>query len=271
LKTNTPHILVGTPESVLTLEKEGVIKLNKIRHFILDECDIMLDSLAMREDIQKLLTMIPQDKQVMMFSATISKEIREVCKKFINNPSFCMEIYVDDEAKLILYGVIHHYVMLEENEKNNKLLGLLESLDFNQIIIFVNSVARAKELNKIINENNFPSICTHPDLQKEERIAIYKSFKDFNERILVATDIFERGVDFERVNVVINYDVPENRDDTNSYLHRVGRTGRFGTRGLAISFVASNSDIKIINDVQKRFFVTITKLPDKIDVKTYNY
>lgn len=125
---------------------------------------------------------------------------------------------MDDEAKLTLHGLQQHYVKLQENEKNRKLNDLLDSLEFNQVCIFVKSVARANELNKLLNECGFPSICIHSGLPQEERIARYKEFKDFNKRIMVATDIFGRGIDIERVNIVVNYDMPEGAD---SYLHRV--------------------------------------------------
>jgi len=157
-------------------------------------------------------------------------------------------------------------VKLQENEKNRKLIDLLDVLEFNQVCIFVKSVARAQELNKLLVECNFPSICIHSAMPQEERIARYKSFKEFNKRIMVATDIFGRGIDIERVNIVFNYDMPENAD---SYLHRVGRAGRFGTKGLAITFAASAEDSKILDQVQERFEVNITELPDKIEISSY--
>jgi ATP-dependent RNA helicase UAP56/SUB2 len=103
-------------------------------------------------------------------------------------------------------------------------------------------------------------------MKQEERIAQYKSFKDFNARILVATDLFGRGIDIERVNVVINYDFP---DDSDQFLHRVGRAGRFGTKGIAISFISSEQDKEILAKVQSRFEVNIPELPDEIDMSTY--
>jgi ATP-dependent RNA helicase UAP56/SUB2 len=103
-------------------------------------------------------------------------------------------------------------------------------------------------------------------MPQDERIARYKTFKDFNKRIMVATDIFGRGIDIERVNIVINYDMSDNAD---SYLHRVGRAGRFGTKGLAITFVNGEEDQKVLDSVQERFEVSITELPDSIDVSSY--
>lgn len=178
-----------------------------------------------------------------------------------------MEIFVDDEAKLTLHGLQQYYSKLQENEKNRKLVDLLDSLEFNQVVIFVKSVSRANELNKLLVECNFPSITIHSGMPQEERISRYKSFKDFEKRIMVSTDIFGRGIDIERVNIVFNYDMPDGAD---SYLHRVGRAGRFGTKGLAVSFVSTASDTDILNQVQERFEVNIAELPEKIEATSYS-
>ncbi|KAK9054667.1 hypothetical protein SSX86_025746 [Deinandra increscens subsp. villosa] len=263
LKNECPHIVVGTPGRVLGLARDKDLGLKNVRHFILDECDKMLESLDMRRDVQEIFKMTPHDKQVMMFSATLSKEIRPVCKKFMQDP---MEIYVDDEAKLTLHGLVQHYIKLGEMEKNRKLNDLLDALDFNQVVIFVKSVSRAAELNKLLVECNFPSICIHSGMSQEERLTRYKGFKEGLKRILVATDLVGRGIDIERVNIVINYDMPDSAD---TYLHRVGRAGRFGTKGLAITFVASASDSDVLNKVQERFEVDIKELPEQIDTSTY--
>nr|VDD18890.1 unnamed protein product [Brassica oleracea] len=329
LKNECPHIVVGTPGRVLGLARDKDLSLKNVRHFILDECDKMLESLDMRRDVQEIFKMTPHDKQVMMFSATLSKEIRPVCKKFMQDVmSHChyylgvqvmygsamewdllssfsfsiychgnstgwvlsrgvvrsqcsscsvlltlmdanlpMEIYVDDEAKLTLHGLVQHYIKLSEMEKNRKLNDLLDALDFNQVVIFVKSVSRAGELNKLLIECNFPSICIHSGMSQEERLTHYKSFKEGHKRILVATDLVGRGIDIERVNIVINYDMPDSAD---TYLHRVGRAGRFGTKGLAITFVASASDSEVLNQVQDRFEVDIKELPEQIDTSTYS-
>jgi ATP-dependent RNA helicase UAP56/SUB2 len=177
-----------------------------------------------------------------------------------------IEIYVDDESKLTLHGLQQYYVKLNEDQKNRKLHDLLDALDFNQVVIFVNGVRRCKELNKLLVENNFPSMAIYGGLEQEERLDRYNKFKEYKSRILVSTDIFGRGVDFERVNIVFNYDMPDNADQ---YLHRVGRSGRFGTKGLAISFVSSKEDSAMLEQIQSRFEVEIGELPDEIDVSTY--
>jgi len=121
-------------------------------------------------------------------------------------------------------------------------------------------------LNKLLIECNFPSIAIHGAMKQEERIEQYRKFKEFKSRIMVATNLFGGGIDIERVNVVINYDMPENAD---TYLHRVGRAGRFGTKGLAISFVTNAEDQTTLQQVQSRFVVKVPELPDEIDASTY--
>ena len=153
-------------------------------------------------------------------------------------------------------------------------MDLLDNLEFNQVVIFVRSPPRARELDKLLQEANFPSICIYGGhegrggLSQEERIARYNKFKNYQSRIMVATNLFGRGIDIERVNVVINYDMSESAE---TYLHRVGRAGRFGTKGLAISFVSSDEDGKVLNEVQKKFVVSIPQLPDEIDTSTYTH
>jgi len=263
IKKNCPHIVVGTPGRILALGRAGTLNLKHIKHFVLDECDKMLEQIDMRADVQEIFKMTPHDKQVMMFSATLSKEVRPVCKKFMQDP---MEVFVDDETKLTLHGLRQHYCKLNDNEKNRKLFELLDALEFNQVVIFVKAVQRCVALSQLLVEQNFPAIAIHRAMTQEERLSRYQQFKNFQKRILVATNLFGRGMDIERVNIVFNYDMPE---DSDTYLHRVARAGRFGTKGLAITFVSDEADVKILNTVQERFEVNITELPDEIDISTY--
>ncbi|CAE8623719.1 unnamed protein product [Polarella glacialis] len=199
----------------------------------------------------------------MMFSATFTTETRALCKKFMQDPH---EIRVDEESKLTLHGLLQYYVKITEKEKNRKLNDLLDALEFNQVVIFVKSVQRATALDKLLVECNFPSIAIHSGLAQEERISRYKQFKEFQKRIMVSTDLFGRGIDIERVNIVINYDMP---DESDSYLHRVGRAGRFGTKGLAITFTSTDEDHEVLKKVQERFEVNIGEMPSQIDTTSY--
>merc|ERR1712066_440137 len=263
IKTTWAQILIGTPGRLLGLLRDKDLKLDKLTQFVLDECDKCLDKLDMRKDIQQIFIETPKKKQVMMFSATMTAETRGLCKKFMQDPH---EIRVDEESKLTLHGLLQYYVKLTEKEKNRKLNDLLDNLEFNQVVIFVKSVQRAIALDKLLVECSFPSIAIHSGLGQEERIARYKQFKEFQKRIMVCTDLFGRGIDIERVNIVINYDMPEDGD---TYLHRVGRAGRFGTKGLALSFVGSDEDQDVLKKVQERFEVNIDAMPNQIDTISY--
>jgi len=263
LRDNCPHVLIGTPGRVLGLLREKDLKLDKLSQFVLDECDKCLDKLDMRKDVQQIFVETPKKKQVMMFSATMTADTRALCKKFMQDPH---EIRVDEESKLTLHGLLQYYSKLSEKEKNRKLNDLLDALEFNQVVIFVKSVQRAVALDKLLVECNFPSIAIHSGLNQEDRIARYKQFKDFQKRIMVSTDLFGRGIDIERVNIVINYDMP---DDSDSYLHRVGRAGRFGTKGLAITFIGTEEDAEVLKKVQERFEVNIGEMPSQIDTTSY--
>merc|ERR1711920_422697 len=263
LKDNCPHVLIGTPGRVLGLAREKDLKLDKLSQFVLDECDKCLDKLDMRKDIQQIFIETPKKKQVMMFSATMTAETRALCKKFMQDPH---EIRVDEESKLTLHGLLQYYVKLTEKEKNRKLNDLLDNLEFNQVVIFVKSVQRAMALDKLLVECSFSSIAIHSGLNQEEQIQRYKQFKEFQKRIMVSTDLFGRGIDIERVNIVINYDMPT---DSDSYLHRVGRAGRFGTKGLAITFVSTDEDADVLKQVQERFEVNVGEMPKQIDTTSY--
>lgn len=135
-------------------------------------------------------------------------KVRQICRKFCQDPR---EIFVDDDTKLTLHGLQQYYCKLTEEEKNRKLNDLLDSLEFNQVVIFVSKVKRAVELSKLLEDCNFPSICIHSALKQEERITRFKAFKDFKKRILVSTDLFGRGIDIERVSSVFVRDAPVDR------------------------------------------------------------
>ena len=219
----------------------------------------------MRGDVQKIFKKTPVDKQVMMFSATLPEETKIVCKKFMRKP---VEIIVKEESKEHLEKLQQFYVKLKEDEKNKKLFDVLDSVQFNQVIIFVNSIPRCETLSDILTKNEFPSIAIHADLPQEERIRKFDSFKEFKSRIMVATELYGRGVDFLKVNTVINYDMSI---DAEAYVHRVGRAGRFGTKGITITFLASDEDQKVFDELLKKYpNIRADVLPEVIDKSIYS-
>ena len=219
----------------------------------------------MLADVQKIFKKTPCDKQVMMFTATLPEETKTVCKKFMRKPE---EIIVKEENKEHLEKLQQFYVKLNEDQKNKKLFDILDSVQFNQVIIFVNNIPRCETLSDILNKNFFPSIAIHADLPQEERIKKFDRFKEFRMRIMVATELYGRGVDFLKVNTVINYDMS---NDADAYVHRVGRAGRFGTKGITITFLASEEDQKVFDELLKKYpTIKADVLPDVIDKSIYS-
>ena len=219
----------------------------------------------MRADVQKIFKKTPCDKQVMMFTATLPEDTKVVCKKFMRKP---VEIIVKEENKEHLEKLQQFYVKLKEEEKNKKLFDILDSVQFNQVIIFVNNIARCETLSDILEKNKFPAVAIHADLPQEERIKKFDRFKDFKTRIMVATELYGRGVDFLKVNFVINYDMST---DAEAYVHRVGRAGRFGSKGITITFLASDDDQKVFDDLLKKYpNIKADVLPAVIDKSIYS-
>ena len=217
----------------------------------------------MRADVQKIFKKTPLNKQVMMFSATLPEDIKDVCKKFMRKPK---EVIVKEESKEIFEKLQQFYVELEEKQKNEKLFNILDDIQFNQVIIFVNSIERCEALSIMLNHNNFPSIAIHGDLPQEERIKLFDMFKDFKKRIMVASELYGRGVDFLKVNTVINYDMPNTSE---AYIHRVGRAGRFGSKGIAITFLTSD-DHKAFDELKNIHNIKVSPLPNEIDTSIYS-
>ncbi|KAJ1989189.1 Suppressor of the cold-sensitive snRNP biogenesis mutant brr1-1 [Coemansia umbellata] len=161
-KKKCPNIIVGTPGRILALVRDKALRLSNVSSFVVDECDRVLESIDMRCDVQNIFVAASHNKQVLVFSTTLDKDMWDMCKNFMRNP---YEICVDDEVKLTLHGLQQYYVTLAESEKNHNLSTLLDSLEFNQVVVFVKSAARAKLLNGLLNNWKFPSTCIHSGIQ----------------------------------------------------------------------------------------------------------
>jgi ATP-dependent RNA helicase UAP56/SUB2 len=218
----------------------------------------------MREDVQKIFLKSKPKKQVLMFTATLSEKMKETALKYMRAPYHV--IFIDDQKRLTLHGLKQYYAEVNEKQKFKYLYGILSKVDYNQCIIFTSKVDRAKYLNKMLKDVDISSLTIHADMNQKQRIENFQKFKDGSEKVLVATNLFARGIDIEQINLVINYDMSESTD---TYLHRVGRAGRYNTKGTAITFVNTEEDKKILEDVQKRFEVKIEQLPPKIDETTF--
>lgn len=267
LKKEVPAIIVGTPGRLKALIQRKAFDASHVKWFVVDEFDRCLEDIKMRRDVQEIFMKLPKEKQVMMFSATMTDELRDVARKFMKNAT---EIYVDQRAKLTLHGLAQFYMNVTEAEKTRRLTEILDAVEFNQAIVFTSSVERCEALNRQLQQMKFPSQAVHSRMEQEARLRVYESCKANNTRIMVATDLFGRGVDFDRINLVVQYDMAS---DADSYLHRVGRAGRFGTKGLTIAFITTDdkeikrehrsyTDGGIMKEVQERFEMKVVELTD---------
>lgn len=260
LKEKHPNVIVGTPGRILALVKLKCLSFSKLKHLIIDECDKVVERLDSRADVQAILKSTPHKKQVMMFTATLSKETRSSCRKFMKQPT---EVCVDEDSGLDFSNLQHFHLQVSHNQKNRKLFNLLKTLKFNQTIIFVKKIDRCEALCDLLMQQEFPAIALHKGMSQQERVQRYQEFKDGEKRVLVATGLCDRGLHIDNVNVVFNYDVPE---DVVAYLHRTARAGRFGRKGVAITMIADDKDTTMLNAVQKAYNVNINELPDHLDL-----
>jgi len=258
-----PHIVMGTPGTLVKIINDKVLDFSNLKIFVFDECDQIMESLELRKDAQAIFKMTPVNKQTMMFTATLSESTQGVCKKFLHNPHV---ILVNEGAKLTLDGLNQYFCTLQEGAKTRKLVNCLDDVQFNQCMIFVKSTKRAAALNTILNKEGFPSTVGFGKMPQQKREKTYAAFKEAKAPIMISTDLFARGIDFERVNFVVNYDMPINED---IYLHRVGRAGRFATKGLTVSFVASEKDREVLTKVREKFSVPLPEAPDHFAESLY--
>ncbi|KAK8810927.1 hypothetical protein WA538_000614, partial [Blastocystis sp. DL] len=256
-------ILIGTPGRIADLVRHNAISVKDLRYFVVDECDLQIGTIQSRKDIQEVFQKTPIDKQVMMFTATLPADVKTVCLKFMQNP-LCVEV---DDKKLTLHGLKQFVLRLSESAKNRLLTNVLDAAEFNQLVVYVSSNARARALAQLMEGWCFPCICITSAMPVAERMRHFINFKERKAPILVTTDLFGRGIDVERVNMVVNYDFPAGSD---AYLHRVGRAGRFGTNGMTVSFVSSPEDEKVLQEVESRFEAKMHELKEPITKESWN-
>ncbi|KAL0230667.1 hypothetical protein PCE1_004224 [Barthelona sp. PCE] len=260
LEYGKPDIVVSTPGRILGFIRDKKIDLGHVRHFVLDEFDKMLIEPSMRQDVQDIFISTPQEKQTMMFSATLPEEIEELAVQFF--PALPSVVKIEDSRQLTLNELSQYSITVAKEQKVDRLLDLLDALDFNQVVIFVGATSQSHKLKRLLREKNIPATCVNGSMSQKARASIFKKFKAFEERVLVSTDLYSRGVDIEYVTLVINFDMPK---DCECYMHRVGRAGRFGTRGLAISFVEPGEQEEMLQTIRTTFGIEIPELVDEID------
>mmetsp|Transcript_25328 Transcript_25328/g.52696 ORF Transcript_25328/g.52696 Transcript_25328/m.52696 type:complete len:440 (-) Transcript_25328:170-1489(-) len=253
---NKPQVIIGTPGRVLDLVQRGALQLNSVLQMILDEADEML-SIGFRDQIYQIFQFLPESVQICLFSATLPLEVMEVSERFLRDP---VRVLVKRD-ELTLRGIQQFYIaVVEEGYKLETLCDLYESLTINQAIIYCNTKKKAEWLSEEMQSRDFTVSCIHGELEQEERMLVMREFRAGASRVLISTDLLARGIDVQQVSLVINFDLPVNREN---YIHRIGRSGRFGRKGVAINFIADR-DIRNLRDIETFYATEIVELPQDI-------
>lgn len=245
-------VAVGTPGRVADVIKRGALRTEFLKVLVLDEADEML-SQGFSDQIYEIFKFLPKDIQVALFSATMPDDVLEITKKFMRTPT---RILVKRES-LTLEGIKQFFVAVEEEHKLNTLMDLYESVSIAQSVIFVNTRRKVDWVAEQLNTHNHTVSSIHAEMPKGEREKVMATFRSGSSRVLVTTDLVSRGIDVHHVNIVINFDLPANKE---SYLHRIGRGGRYGRKGVAINFVTQR-DVDMLKEIEGHYHTQIDELP----------
>jgi len=247
------HVVSGTPGRVFDMIGRRVLKTRNIKMLVLDEADEML-SLGFKTQIYDLYRHLPPGTQVVLTSATLPHDVLEMTSKFMTDP---IRILVKRD-ELTLEEIKQFFVAVgKEKWKFETLCDLYESLTITQAVIFCNLKRKVDWLAAEMRKVHFTVVSMHGGMPQEERDEIMRQFRAGDARVLITTDIWSRGIDVSQVSLVINYDLPSNRE---AYIHRIGRSGRFGRKGVAINFV-KNKDIRILRDIEQFYSTQIDEMP----------
>ncbi|EGG12255.1 uncharacterized protein MELLADRAFT_46659 [Melampsora larici-populina 98AG31] len=255
----TVHIVVGTPGRILDLAGKGVADLSQCKTFVMDEADKLL-SPEFTVVIEQLLSFLHKERQVMLFSATFPMIVKDFKDKHMVKP---YEINLMEE--LTLQGVTQYYAFLEERQKVHCLNTLFSKLQINQAIIFCNSTNRVELLARKITDIGYSCFYSHAKMLQQHRNRVFHDFRNGVCRNLVCSDLLTRGIDIQAVNVVINFDFPKNAE---TYLHRIGRSGRFGHRGIAINLITYENRFDLYR-IEQELGTEIQPIPAVIDKALY--
>ncbi|XP_040565892.1 eukaryotic initiation factor 4A-I [Lepeophtheirus salmonis] len=251
-----PHIVVGTPGRVFDMITREHLRTENIKMFVLDEADEML-SRGFKEQIYDVFRHLNQDIQVVLMSATMPDDVLDVTKRFMRDP---IRILVRKE-ELTLEGILQFYVFVEKEEwKLSTLCDLYETLTITQAVIFCNTRRKVCWLTEKMGLKHFTVSSMHGEMSQEEREVIMREFRSGSSRVLITTDLLARGIDVQQISLVINYDLPVNKEN---YIHRIGRGGRFGRKGVAINFI-TEGDRMALQDIEKHYHTQIEEMPKDV-------
>lgn len=250
--TEGANVIIATPGRLMAHLNMGYVKLDSLKHLILDEADRMLD-MGFVDDILKITTYLPKERQTLMFSATMAPKIRTLATKLLKNPEQ-ISISLAKPAE----GVVQGAYLVYDTQKNNLIKSLLEGKEeLSSVIIFVSTKIKVKELERDLIKAGLKAKAIHSDLEQPEREEVLRNFRSKKLQILVATDILSRGIDIEDIGLVINYDVPGEPAD---YIHRIGRTARAASTGVALTFI-NEYDQQKFQQIEELIGVAVNKIP----------
>ena len=252
-----PHIIIGTPGRLLDMLNKKEIFTSGVKTFVMDEADDIL-SLGFIDTITFIIKYLSQDCQICLFSATIPQDIIELSKNFMNNPE---QILVKKEA-LTLEGIRQFYINIRISDwKFDVLKDLYDTINIAQCIIYINSKTKLMEIYDKLNNENFPVSCIHGELTSDARKQVMDNFRSGHTRILLSTDLLSRGIDVQQLSLVINFDLPKSKE---VYIHRIGRSGRYGRKGVAINLVTER-DMQHMKDIELFYDTKIYEMPQNIE------
>lgn len=255
---NGCDLVVGTPGRVYDMLQRKALPGYDIEIFVLDEADEMLDVRGFQDKVYDILQLVNSQTQVCLFSATMPRPVLELTEKFMREPQ---RILVKTE-QLTLEGIRQFHVAVQKEEwKLDTICDLYKTISITSCVIFCNTRKKVEWVTREMKQRDYAVEATHGSLRPIERTEILRNFRKGNCRVLVTTDLLARGIDVQHVSIVINYDLPTNLEN---YLHRIGRSGRFGRKGLAINFV-TDQDVQLLRDIEKFYDTSIEELPEDID------
>ena len=250
---NTPHIICGCPGRVTDMMRRDRISCKNIKLVILDEADEMLSS-GFKEQVHTIFQYFNSDIQVALFSATLPNSVYPITDKIMRNP---IKISVKTEM-LTLEGIAQFYVAVEDDrQKYATLKHLFSFLSVSQCIIYCNSVKRVADLYDAMCEDDFPVCCIHSNMEKSARETAFNEFRSGKSRVMISSNVTERGIDIQQVSIVINFDLPK---CVHTYLHRIGRSGRWGRKGVGINFI-TRRDTGKMQEIEGHYSTQIKELP----------
>ena len=253
MRENPPHVIVGCPGRVFDMIRRRHINANKLKLVILDEADEMLSS-GFKEQVYNVFKYLNKNVQIALFSATLPNNIFQITNKFMRNP---VKICVKAES-LTLEGIKQYFIAInDDREKFLTLKDLYQSISVSQCIIYANSVKRVNDLYEAMKEDGFPVCCLHSNMEKSEREKVFKEFRNGSSRVLISSNVTSRGIDIQQIGVVINFDLPK---DIHNYLHRIGRSGRWGRKGTGINLI-TRRDIQKMKEIEQYYCTQINELP----------